>query len=572
MMRRRQPLEAVRREFLRGLALITAMTGFYSLLSLTVPIFDYIANHRVTESRSFDTLGIAAGIAIFCMFGYGILEYARAQVGLVLADRVSRILTIPALEAVVAGGPGPLAAQAVRDVTDLRNFAGSGAVTTLADLLWSPLFVFVLFRLHPVYGWGTLISAAVMLVFSWVSDRATRDRLIRANTVVGAALADIGDVLSKAETIEGLGMTSAVASRAQRTLGQALAIHAGADNRAKLFAAAGTGLRNGLGIAVFASGAVAVLHQEAAPISIIIANMLMMRALAPYGALLINLREWGFARASWGRVEKLLSSPSHLVIPSFSEGSLRDEEHQERHQSSGNRSLASLGMTRGEDFAGESALIVEDLSYAPPRAGRKVIDGVSFTLEPGDILGIAGASGAGKSTLARLITGAALPSSGQVRIEGLEGSIGYLPQDVQLLDTAIGDNIARLEVDGSAEVLTAARAASVHDLIGRLKQGYDTPIAQGGYALSGGQRQRLGLARALYRAPRLLVLDEPNSHLDQEGETALILAIQAAAKAGSIVILISHKPALMAAVTKIMVLEAGRIQQMGPRPDILATG
>lgn len=545
------PLVAARRVFIRGLWLLIAITGFYSVLSLTVPVFDYIVNHRVTESRSLDTLTIAAGIALFCMCAYGILEYARAQVGLVLADRLSRLLTVPALDAVVGSGASPLAAQAVRDVIDLRNFTSGNTMATIADLLWSPFFVLVLFRLHPFYGWGTIVSGMVMLLYSAYSDRATRGRLIAVSGVVGTAIADIGATLAKAETIEGLGMTSAVTDRLLAGLDGALSRYGGIDSEAKRLAAVGSGLRNALGVGVFALGGLAVLRQEAAPVSIIIANMLMMRALSPYGSLLADIREWGFARAAWERMEKLLQDP----------GILRD---------------ASPRLP-AEPPQAASTLIVENLSYEPEGRpdGRNVIDGVSFTLASGEILGIVGASGAGKSTLARLLVGAARPSAGRILLDGEERfghRTGYLPQDVQLLDTGIGDNIARLRPDEASDILKAARQAGIHDLIGRLPRGYDTPVQDGGYALSGGERQRLGLARALYGGPRLLVLDEPNAHLDQKGENALIGAMKVAAKSGAIVIVISHKPALLAAATRMMVLAEGRIQQMGPRPDILPSG
>jgi ATP-binding cassette subfamily C protein len=283
--------------------------------------------------------------------------------------------------------------------------------------------------------------------------------------------------------------------------------------------------------------------------SVLFAGMVLTsQAVSPFAHMIESWRHWVEARHAWGRIRELIES----------EGSAR-------------QSMPAP--------VGDGDLSVENLVYLPEGRSIPVLRGISFSLSPGEVLGIAGPSGAGKSTLARCLTGIIKPTVGGAFLDGhstylwergsFGKAVGYLPQSLSILDGTIRQTIARMQESDPRDVIRAAQAAGIHELIGRLPHGYDTPIAEGMHMLSGGQMQRLALARALYGDPKLIILDEPNSNLDNTGEQALIAAIRQARARGAIIIMIAHRPSVMAAADKLMILEHGAIKQFGPRTEVI---
>jgi ATP-binding cassette subfamily C protein len=552
--RRGDLLRRTRAEFLRAFLVAGAVTLFVDLGMLFVPLYDMQLFDRVLQSRNMDTLtmlsvGCVAGMAI-----YGVLEFCRSCVFLVMGDRLARRLNIPALKAAVArslGGDPSAAAQALRDLNDLRLFVTGGSVAIPLDLMWVPALLTVLFLLHPAFGIYAACGATVLFALSLLNDLTTKQPMAEATAATARGLNELSAALRNVELLDGIGMLPAVARRWQRTQNRNLDEQSRAARRARGFTSAARTVRVAMQGGLIAIAVVLILQHEASPGAMMGATLLTARMLLPFEQLVSGWRAWVLARTAWGRVKTLLA------------------EAPER----------PAGSAPGES-AGPGRLVVEDVRFVPEGSGRAVLHGVSFAVEPGEALAIVGPSGAGKSTLVRLMVGVFPPTGGRVLLGGEEvyrwdreafgRCVGYLPQNVALLDGTIFDNIARMRHDADpAEVVAAARKADVHEMIGRLPQGYSTWIGGAGFALSGGQRQRVALARALFGAPRLLVLDEPNANLDHAGEQALIRTIEAAKRDGAGVVLVAHRPAILAAADRILVLRDGRVERCGPRDEIL---
>jgi ATP-binding cassette subfamily C protein len=380
-----------------------------------------------------------------------------------------------------------------------------------------------------------------------LSDVLTRRILKEANEAGVASINEVGASLRHAETIEAMGMLPALAKRWR---GQQLAMIEHLDlgtRRGKFIAALTRSSRMTMQLAIYATGAVLIIRNEVSAGTLMAASILLGRLLAPFDSMISDWRQWVLAASAWKRVRDLVQSRVSQ------------------------RQTVPTPRTQGD-------LVIDRVVFAPQGSEQTVIKSVSFTLEPGEVLGIVGPSGAGKSTLARLLVGVLKPNVGGVYLDGHNvflwerGSfgdmVGYLPQSVSLLNGTIAENIARMRNPDPHAILEAARIAGVHELIGRMPLGYDTNVNDGDFKLSGGQRQRIGLARALYGSPRLVVLDEPNANLDAEGEQSLIRAVNAARESGAIVVLIAHRPSIMQVVDKILVLREGRINQFGPRSAI----
>lgn len=539
-----------RKAFVTGLVYAAILSAIINVLQLTVPLFMLQVHDRVVNSQSTDTLTMlvivaAIGLAIFC-----ILDYVRALTYQVMASKLVRKLNLPVLQAAVSASVMhgvSQSGQAIRELNDIRAFVVGNAISVPLEALWAPIFLAVLFSLHWLYGLVALVSATIILSLSLISDFLTRRAMKRANEASVRNIAEISGSLRHAEAIEAMGMLPALARRWRRHQLQTQDLLDITTRRSRALSSVTRTCRYLMQIAVLSTGAVLVINQEVSAGSMVASSIIMGRMLLPFDSMVDGWRQWVLAMTAWKNVQDLLENqaPKRETMPT--------------------------PRTQGD-------LTVDRLVYAPPGSDVPVLKGLTFSLSPGEVLGIAGPSGAGKSTLARLLIGVTKPTTGGVYLDGNNvflwerGSfgdmVGYLPQSVSLLDGTIRSNIARMRDADPRLVLEAARLADVHDIIGRLPLGYDTHIGDGGYVLSGGQRQRIGLARALYGRPRLIVLDEPNSNLDTDGERALIRAIEAMRADGAIIILIAHRPSVMQAADKIMVLQDGKITQFGPRNAI----
>ncbi|HEV7336471.1 MAG TPA: type I secretion system permease/ATPase [Bosea sp. (in: a-proteobacteria)] len=546
--------DALIRDLQRSFAGGLAYAGFLSLcvnvLLLTVPLFMLQVQDRVIVSRSYDTLTMLLVIAVGALVLYGAIEFIRSLTFQTMASIFARRLNLPALQAAVSAalesGSGQ-ATQAIRDLNDIRTFIASSAIATPLEAAWSPIFLAVLFAFHPVYGLVGVVSLLILLILGVLADVLTRRVLKEANEEGVTSINEVGASLRHAETIEAMGMLPALAAR-WRTGQIAMLEHLDLGMaRGKFIAALTRSSRMTMQLAIYATGAVLIIRNEVSIGTLMAASILLGRLLAPFDSMITDWRQWVTAAQAWKRVRELLQSRASQ------------------------RQSVPTPATQGD-------LVIDRVIYAPQGSEQTIIKGVSFSLEPGEVLGVVGPSGAGKSTLARLLVGVLKPNAGGVYLDGhnaylwergsFGAMVGYLPQSISLLNGTIGENIARMQKPDPHAILEAARIAGVHELIGRLPLGYDTNVADGDFKLSGGQRQRIGLARALYGSPRLIVLDEPNANLDAEGEQSLIRAINAARDSGAIVVLIAHRPSVMQTVDKILVLREGRVAQFGPRSAI----
>lgn len=542
-----------RRVFVTTLLYAALLSACISLLQLTMPLFMMQVYDRVLNSQSIDSLTALTVLAIGALLVYGVLEFIRALSFQAMGSAVTRRLNLPLLTAAVQASVDrgvSRATQSLRDLTELRGFLTSPAVSAPLDAAWSPIFLGALYLLHPALGVLGTISVALLLCCGVVTDLLTRQLMKEANQANIESVSKIGASLRHAEAIEAMGMLPALARRWRAAQMHALDLLETSGSRSRAMASITRALRYIIQVATLAAGALLVLKQEVSPGVMMASGILVGRLLQPFDSVIENWRQWVLAIASWRRIETAL-----------------------------NEDLAVRQAMPTPHSDGD--LVIDKLVYAAPGMDVPIIKGISFSLSPGEVLGLVGPSAAGKSTLARLLVGILKPTSGGIFLDGNNvflwerssfGRVtGYLPQSISLLEGTIRDNIARMDDSDPHRVLEAARQADVHDMIGRLPLGYDTPVGDGHLTLSGGQRQRIALARCLYGRPRLIVLDEPNANLDAVGERALIRAIEKARADGAIVVMIAHRPTIMEVADKLLILENGRITQFGPRTDVVAS-
>jgi ATP-binding cassette subfamily C protein/ATP-binding cassette subfamily C protein EexD len=540
-------LESVRAQF----AAVFAFSGVVNALQLTVPLYMLQLFDRVLAARNTDTLIHLTVITVFCLLVMAVLEATRSIVMQRLAAwvewRAAPAVFDRALEAQLRGQPAGM--EALRDLQTLRGFLASPASLVLNDIPWAPVYFAVIFLIHPLLGWVALGGALALFGLTVLSEALTARLLREAAPTVTAAQRSAEAMARNALAIDALGMGRAVRERWQRRLAEAQPGLLKAGDRSAIILAATKFARFAVQVAVLGLGAWLVLRQEATPGASIAASIIMARALAPVEQLIGGWRQLVLARQSRARLRAFLARPPLRptgTAPPVTEGRLTAER-------------VVFG------FAGQ---------------GTPLIKGVSLALAPGEGLALVGPSAAGKSTLLRLLAGSLPPQQGTVRLDGADvflwpredfgRHVGYLPQEVELFSGTVLENIARLGPPDPEAAFAAARRAACHDMILRLPQGYDTEIGEGGQHLSGGQRQMIGLARALYGGPRVLLLDEPNSNLDGETEARLTEALLALKAAGTSFVVVSHRPALLKAVDKVMVLREGAVEAFGPRDEVLA--
>lgn len=523
-----------------------------NLLLLAPAIYMLQVYDRVITSGSIPTLIMLTLVILLLFLTIGGLEWVRAQILLRLGLRLqllldARVFGLSFREALYTGGRAAQG-QALTDLAGLRQYiAGSGPVA-LFDAPWLPVYLVVLYLLHPLFGLVGLVSAAVLLGLALLNARLTRAPLQEA----GAASLDSNNFVLKnlrnAEVVESMGMLANVQRHWQQLHHRVLASQTAAAARAGLLTSLSRVFRLAVQSLILGLGAYLVIDQRITPGIMIAGSILLGRALAPVDMVIGSWRQWVQARLQYRRLQELLTR-----IP-------------ERRQRMSLPAPAGL-------------VVAENVSVAPPGQRFLVVRNASFRIAPGEAVALIGPSASGKTSLARAILGIWPTTGGSMRLDGAEvfswdrtelgPHVGYLPQDVELFDGTVSANIARFGEIDPARVVAAARLASVHEAILRLPQGYDMEIGDAGSALSAGQRQRLALARALYGSPQLIVLDEPNSNLDDEGERALIDALRAEQQRGATIIVISHRNTILAAVDKLLVLKEGRVVLYGAKAEVL---
>ncbi|MCJ2144261.1 type I secretion system permease/ATPase [Methylobacterium sp. E-066] len=537
----------------RAFVAVAGMSGLVNLLTLTGSFFMLEIYDRVIPSRSIPTLVGLCVLALILFTAQASLEALRsrilARIGAALnADVGARVFSL-SVRAPLRGARPEDAAQPLRDLDQIRAFLSGSGPGALFDLPWLPAYVALCFLFHPLIGAVAVGGAVLLAGLTFLTDLATRGPTRAASAHAGRRQAVAEASRRNAEVIAAMGLEWALCRRWQAAHDDCTDAQQRSADVAGGLSAASKACRMALQSGVLALGAWLVINNQASSGIIIAASILVARALAPAELAIANWRSFVGARQSWARLSLALDR-----MPTISE---------------------PLALP-----APRASLSVEAVSLIPPGTQRAVVQDASFKLAAGQALGVIGASASGKSSLVRALVRVWTPARGRVRLdgaaleqwsaEGLGPHIGYLPQEAELFAGTIAQNIARF--DDAAEpkaIVAAAEAAGTHELILRLPQGYDTPLGEGGAGLSAGQRQRVGLARALYGEPFLVVLDEPNANLDAEGEAALTRAIHGVRLRGGVCVVVAHRPSALAAVDLILVMAEGRVQAFGPKEDVL---
>ncbi|MDR4652545.1 MAG: type I secretion system permease/ATPase [Nitrosomonas sp.] len=506
----------------------------------------------VLTSRNEMTLLMLTLIVIGAYIFLGALEYVRSfvliRVGAKLDLKLNKRVYTAAFEQSLKHGESN-AGQALKDLTNIRQFMTGNALFAFFDAPWFPIYIFVIFMFHPWLGVFALVGTAVLIVLAYINEKISRKPLDEANTMAVVSTNMASNNLRNAEVIEAMGMLPNLQARWNKLHSRFLNLQAEASEKAGIVTAISKSTTVALQSLMLGLGALLVLENQISPGMMIAASILMGRAIAPVQLLISVWKQFGGARSAYDRLTKLL------------------EQHPAREP----------GMTLPKPTG---AVSVENVTAAPPGSRVPVIKGLNLSLTAGEVLGIVGPSGSGKSTLARLLVGVWPAAAGKVRLDGadvylwnkeeLGPHIGYLPQDIELFSGTVSENIARFGEVDAGKVILAAQRAGVHQMILNMPEGYDTKLGDGGAGLSGGQKQRLGLARAMYDDPALIVLDEPNSNLDDVGEQALLNALIDLRKRRKTIVLITHRSSVISVTNKLLVLQEGVARLFGPTEQVLA--
>ena len=540
-------------QWLRPVGLfIGVMSFFINLLILPISLYALQVLDRVMSTGSIPTLLWLTLMMIVSFVIVGLLQTLRGMALIRTADWLHSELTAKALPLVLAqttaGGRG---AQHLRDANIIKQFLAGNGLVSLLDTPWSLVYIAVLFLIHPALGILVTVGAICLIALAWVNEIATRDLSKESNQQHLRNMQELESATRNAEVTQAMGMGHAIAKRWKTLQASIAALHIQSGNRSSVIQGITKFIRLSLQVLVTCVAAWFALAGDITIGAIIAASILASRALAPFEITIGSWKLFTDTRSAYSRLKKIFAS---------------DAEREE-----------SMSLP-----APSGALSVQQLVYSAPEQEHPILQAVSFTLQPGEMLGIIGPSGAGKSTLARLIMGVYPPTSGVVRLDGADvyrwpraefgQYVGYVPQDVELFDGSVKDNIARFNEHATAEtIVQAAKMAGAHELILQLPQGYETNIGAAGALLSAGQRQRIGLARAFFGNPRLLVLDEPDANLDDAGQQALINALRVAKQQRITTLLVTHRKSFLNHADKLLLLQGGRVGMFGPTAEVAAS-
>ncbi|MES2018333.1 MAG: type I secretion system permease/ATPase [Pseudomonadota bacterium] len=531
---------------------VGVFSAITNLLMLVPSLYMLQVYDRVLASANEVTLAMLTVMVLGAYLVMSALELIRSfvlvRVGAAFDMQLNKRIYSAAFEQNLKQAGGN-AGQALSDLVSLRQFLTGNGVFAFFDAPWFPVYLVVIFLFEPALGWFALAGTAVLVALAYINERVSKKPLAEANSMAVAANLLATNNLRNAEVIEAMGMLPNLMGRWFKMHGKFLHLQAEASEKAGLVSAVTKFVQLSLQSLVLGFGALLVIEGKMSAGMMIAASILVGRALAPVQQLIGVWKSFSTTRSAYERLTALLEA----------------------------NPVRSNAMSLPKPVG---ALAVEAVSAAPPGSKVMVLKGINFAIAPGDVLGVIGPSGSGKSTLARLLVGVWPALAGKVRLDGadiyqwnkaeLGPHLGYLPQDVELFGGTVSENIARFgDIDAEAVVLAAQRAG-VHDMVLHLPQGYDTLLGDGGAGLSGGQRQRLGLARAMYGDPSVLVLDEPNSNLDDVGEQALVGAIAELRKRGKTVVLITHRTSVIGITTKLLLLRDGAADMFGPTEQVLA--
>jgi ATP-binding cassette subfamily C protein EexD len=507
---------------------------------------------RVLTSRSEDTLIMLTSIVVVLFITMALLEIVRSKILVRVGNKIDSILSeriFTTLFDLANKSPGKASSMPLSDLTSIRQFMTGNGLFAFFDAPWIPIYIAVLFMFHPVFGYFAIFAAIVLICFTIINEYSTKEKLAEANKLNRASTIYVDSNIRNAEVINAMGMKNNIKHIWQQKYFGFLNAQNDASNKAGIWSNISKSTRMLFQSLMLGIGGYLAIKMEVSPGMMIAGSIILGRALAPLDLIINSWKGFSNARTSYQRLDALLKD-----FP-------KDKEYMQL-----------------PDPTGE--ILLEQVVVVPPNAKQPSIKGISMLINKGDVVGIIGSSAAGKSSLARVILGLWPLHAGKARLDKADISqwdkvelgkhIGYLPQDIELFDGTVSQNIARFTEVDSKKVVEAAQKAGVHEMILRLPDGYDTLIGSGGSSLSGGQRQRIGFARAIYDNPVLVVLDEPNSNLDEQGEVALIKAIQQLKQTQTTVIIITHRPSILQVTNKLAVIKMGTLESYGNTNEVLA--
>ena len=548
----RTPYRAAMKRLRRSFFQAGLFSAAINILMLTGPLYMLQIYDRVLASGSVPTL-MGLFIIVVLLYAFlGAYDFFRARILSRAAYRFDKLVGEASFQHLLTVEGQGAGSSALRDLDIMRGFLSGPAIRGLFDVPWIPIFLVAVFIIHPYLGYLTLAGAGIVVAVALLTQWATKGPTEKSAQQDGLERGFTNQTLRNAEVVRALGMRGTMTARWRRMHDNSLVHVQDSGDRSDGFSAGSRAFRLLLQSMLLTGGAYLALQQQISAGMIVGTSILAGRALAPVDQVIGQWR--GIARAfdSHKRLRAALDENAAGTNP------------------------VQLPAPRG-------AISLNGLVKFMPQGGQgergRILDQVSFDLAPGDVLGVIGNSASGKSSLARMLVGAWQPDAGSVRLDGatldqwapdaLGQHIGYLPQHVEMLPGTIGENISRFEPEAEEEqIFKAARLAGVHDLVLALPQGYGTPVGMPGQPLSGGQMQRIGLARALYKVPRVIVLDEPNAHLDMQGDEALTSTIAQLRGHGSTVVIMAHRPGVLAEANKVLILHQGRVAQFGSREEI----
>lgn len=535
----------------KSFIMVGLFSMFINILMLVPPLYMLQLYDRVLGSRSQDTLIMLTLIVVVLFITMGLLEVVRSRVLVRVGNKLDSMLSqriFDSLFELERKAPGRSSSMPLNDLTQVRQFMTGNGLFAFFDAPWMPIYIIVLFIFHPAFGFFAIFAAIVLVGITIANEYSTKDKLAEANNLSRASTIYVDSNIRNAEVVNAMGMRNNISKVwADKYYGFLNAQNIASDS-AGVWSNLSKSLRVMFQSLILGLGAYLAINMEVTPGMMIAASIIMGRALAPLDLIIGSWKGFSSARSSYERIEGLLND-----FP-------KDKEYMQ------------LPAPKGE-------ITLENVVVIPPSGTVPSLKGISMKIEKGDVVGIIGPSAAGKSSLARVMLGLWPLSNGVARIdkadisqwdrEDLGKYVGYLPQDIELFEGTVSQNIARFGEVEPEKVVEAATKAGVHEMILKLNEGYDTKIGPGGASLSGGQRQRIGLARALYNNPVFVVLDEPNSNLDDVGEAALVEAIKTLRAGGTTVVIITHRTNVLQATNKLALINNGVLELYGNTNDVL---
>lgn len=549
----KRDIDAALLRYRRLFGVLALFSGVINLLMLVPSVYMMQVFDRVLTSRNETTLLMLSLILLIFFALSCALEWVRGQVMIKMSAGLDtqlgeRVFDAAFQRSLKEHSANP--AQVLSDLNSIRQFVTGPALIALFDAPWLPIYVIATFLFHPLLGVFTVVGSLILAGLAIWNELTTRKSMSEANRLSVASSSYVNGTLQNAEVIQAMGMLQPLRSRWYNVQQRVINEQGEASDRSSRIAAISRFIRMTWQSLALGLGAILVIENQISAGVMIAVSVLLGRAMAPAEALIGSWKQMGNAKSSYERLNRLLNE--------FPKDTLR----------------MPLPAPTG-------ALSIDKLVITPPGMQRPAVNGVTFKLAKGEVLAIIGPSASGKSSLARAMVGIWPANHGSVRLDNAEVSqwsrealgphLGYLPQDIELFDGSIAENIARFGAVDSDKVIEAAQMAGIHEMILHFPKGYDAMLGSGGLGLSGGQKQRIALARALYDAPSLVVLDEPNSNLDEAGEAALVQAVRKLKEKGSTVVLVTHRPNILGVVDKLLFLKEGVQQLFGPRDQVLKT-